>query len=174
MKCKYYEGVYETADFVQLSDCIENMKGATLILDIGKPSKIVLEQMISEMCRICTEREQLVKKLLIRVQSKYVLEQFAKADVKFCLAYYIPTQEVCEKKDITPSKVATLCKKYKVKWVTMPKEALREEVVEELHGFNIKVCVFSFNTLTGIEEALDMGVDLVGTHHMSIKMLRKL
>ena len=54
------------------------------------------------------------------------------------------------------------------------KEALRKEVVEELHGFNIKICVFSFNTLTGIEEALDMGVDLVGTHHISIKMLREL
>jgi len=174
MKCKYYEGVYETADFVQLSDCMENMKGATLILDIGKPSKRVLEQMISELCHICAERERLIKKLLIRVQSKYVLEQFVKADVKFSLAYYIPTQEICEKMDITSSKVAAVCKKYKVKWVTMSKEALRKEVVEELHGFNIKVCVFSFNTLTGIEEALDMGVDLVGTHHMSIKMLREL
>ena len=56
IKCKCYEGVYETADFAQLSDCIENMKGATLILDIGKPSKMVLGQMISELCRICAER----------------------------------------------------------------------------------------------------------------------
>ena len=173
MNCRSF-GLYETADFKQLIEQFEQMEGCTLFLDIGKPSKQVLEQMILQLCGICDGKEQLLKRLIVRVQSKYDLEQFVNADVKFRLAYYMPTQEICQEKNITVKKVATICKKNKVKWVTMPKEALREDVIEELHEFGIKVCVFSFNTFTEIEEAMCMGADLVGTHHMSIKMLKGL
>lgn len=173
MKCKSF-GAYETADFEQLVSQMEQMEDCTLFLDIGRPKKHILNQMISELCRICNGKEQLMKRLLVRVQTKYDLEAFVKADVKFRLAYYIPTQEVCEQKNITVKKVAELCKKNKVKWVTMSKEAFRKDVVDELHEFDIKVCVFSFNTYTEIQEAMRMGADLVGTHHMSIKMLKGL
>ena len=56
----------------------------------------------------------------------------------------------------------------------MSKEALNKEVVEELHAFGMKVCVFSFNTLTEVENAMKMGVDLVGTQHISIKVLSEI
>lgn len=176
MSCRSF-GVYETADFKQLIEQFQQfgeMKGCTLFLDIGKPSKQVLSQMISRFSEICGGKEQLLKRLIVRVQSKYDLEQFVNADIKFRLAYYMPTQEVCQEKNITVGKVAAICKKNKIKWVTMPKEALTEDVVRELHELGLKVCVFSFNTLTEIEEAMRMGADLVGTHHMSIKMLKGL
>ena len=173
MNCRSF-GVYETADFNQLIEQFAQMEGCTLFLDIGKPSKQTLEQMISQLCEVLSGKEELQKHIIVRVQSKYDLEQFANADIKFRLAYYMPTEEICQEKNITAQKVASLCKKYRVKWVTMPKEALRKDVVEELHEYGLKVCVFSFNTLTEIEEALRMGVNLVGTHHMSIKMLKGL
>lgn len=173
MKCKSY-GVYETADFEQLIAQIEEMEDCTLFLDIGRPSKKVLRQMISEICRVCKEKRQLIKRLLVRVQTKYDLEQFVASKMKFRLAYYIPSQEVCEEKNITVAGVAEVCEKNKVKWVTMSKEALKKEVVEELHAFGVKVCVFSLNTLTEIEDAMKMGVDLVGTQHISIKVLSEI
>lgn len=173
MRCKSF-GVYETADFEQLIAQTENLEDCTLFLDIGKPSKKVLSQMISEICHICQGKRQLIKRLLIRVQTRYDLEQFAAAKVKFRMAYYMPSLEVCEEKNITAAKVSAICQKNKVKWITMSKETLRKEVVEQLHDFGIKVCVFSFNTLTEIEAAMKMGVDLVGTQHISIKMLKEL
>lgn len=172
-KCKYY-GLYETADFEELIAEIEKKKNLTIILDIGKPKKVDLEQIIKELNSILCDKLELRKRIIIRLQRKYDVSRFKEAGMSYRLAYYVPTAQIREQQKLTLQSIAKFCEKNEINLVTMSKEAFSEEVVSVMHKYKIRVCVFTYNTYSEIKEAISIGADLVGTHFINVNMLENL
>lgn len=85
--------------------------------------------------------------------------------------YYIPPRQVREEKNLALDAIGKFCKKRGITWVSMPKEALDEEVMAALKKHKLKSCLFSYNRYTDIQMALAMGVDWVATSYLTVKEL---
>ncbi|KAI4448825.1 hypothetical protein C823_003352 [Eubacterium plexicaudatum ASF492] len=171
MKCKMY-GSYETMDAQHLLEQMCGKEGDwKLILDIGKPSKAILADMIIRLHEICLpymDRINLTEHLFIRLQSKYDVEAVQEAALPMQVMYYVPPKQVREEKKTTLDSIGKYCKKRGIQWVSLPKETLDEEVMAYLHKQKLKSCLFSFNRYTEICMAVQMGVDWIATSYLSI------
>lgn len=171
MKCRMY-GSYETMDAAQLFAQMRGLEGGwRLVLDIGKPNKEALERMIGQLRVLCEEGTDWKEHLLLRLQSKYDVQAVQEAGLPVQAMYYVPPKQVREEKHIALDAIGKLCKKYGISWVSMPKEALDEEVMAYLKKQKLKSCLFTCNRYTDVLRALDMGVDWVATSYLSVKEL---
>lgn len=170
LQMKYY-GEYATCDFSSMIAEFSRYKKCKLIIDIGKPSQQELECLVSGIGDALQQYEQISNRVVLRLQSRkdIVYVKSVLPDLK--LAYYLPSKEVRERKRIDVEQELAFCKKRKIKMLTIPKEALEKELVKQIHNYGMKVCVFSLNKYTEVKEAIFMGVDLIGTHHLGVKML---
>ena len=55
----------------------------------------------------------------------------------------------------------------------MPKEALDDEVTAFLKKEKLKSCLFSYNSYTEVSQALEMGIDWVGTSYLSPEQMNE-
>lgn len=171
MKCRLY-GSYATMDAAQLFARMREVQGDwKLILDIGKPKKETLAQMIVQLQALCEEGFDWNGHLLLRLQSKYDVEAVQEAALPMQPMYYIPPRQVREEKNLALDAIGKFCKKRGITWVSMPKEALDEEVMAALKKHKLKSCLFSYNRYTDIQMALAMGVDWVATSYLTVKEL---
>lgn len=171
LTCKMY-GRYETMDAEHLLQRMCSKEGNwKLILDIGKPKKDILPALLRQLSQICMQYAQetdLKDHLLLRLQSKYDVEAAQQADLPMQLMYYIPPRQVREEKKITLDSIGKYCKKQGITWVSMPKEALDEEVMAYLHKQKLKSCLFSYNRYTDALQAVQLGVDWIATSYLSV------
>lgn len=174
MQKKAY-GVFESCDMQQLISKFSTLKGATLFLDIGRPNKKTLEGMVLQMNEIFSGNEELMKKIIIRVQTKYDVSYLKEQmRLKCRIAYYLPEREKWEAKKITLENLTRYCKKEKINLITMSNKTYDKEIADALQSAKIKVLLFTTNSYTSVVEALHLGADFIGTQHLSIKMLKKL
>lgn len=174
MGCRMY-GSFETMDARQLFERMQRMRqedgGWKLILDIGKPDKETLADMIRKLHGLCSEQEDWKEHLVIRLQSKYDVEAVQEAGLPMQIMYYVPPKLKREEKGLALESVGKYCKKRGIRQVSMPKEALDEEVMEYLKKEKLKACVFSFNSYSEVLKAAQMGVDWIGTSYLSPREL---
>ncbi|MDE7313293.1 MAG: polysaccharide pyruvyl transferase family protein [Eubacterium sp.] len=171
MKCRMY-GSYETMDAAQLFARMRGMEGDwKLILDIGKPNKEALAQIIGQLQALCEAGADWKEHLLLRLQSKYDVETVQEAGLLVQVMYYVPPKQVRQEKNITLDAIGKFCKKRGIAWVSMPKEALDEEVMAYLKKQKLKSCLFTYNRYTDVLRALELGVDWVATSYLSVKEL---
>lgn len=171
LACKMY-GCYETMDAAQLLQRMRQEEaGWKLILDIGRPKKEALAQMLDQLGSLCTGDTSLQEHLLMRLQSKYDVQAVQEAGLPVQLMYYVPQKQIREEKGITLDSIGKYCKKREIRWVSMPKEALDEEVMSYLHKQKLKSCVFSYNRYTDILAALELGVDWIAVSYGSVREL---
>ncbi len=167
MSCKMY-GRYATMDAKQLFTRMDQETGDwKLILDIGKPKKEVLAEMLAQLCILCSGRRQLEEHLLIRVQSKYDVEAVQAAKLPMQVMYYVAPKQVREEKNVTLESIGKYCKKQGIQWVSMPREALDEEVAAFLKKQKLKSCLFSYNRYTDVLQAVQLGIDWIATSYLS-------
>lgn len=163
-------GDYETMDAAQLLTRMRQITGSwRLILDIGKPKKEVLSELIHQLRMLCEDGVDWEEHLLIRLQSKYDVEAVQEAGLPMQIMYYIPPGTVREEKGLTLDAIGKYCKKRRISWVSMPKEALDEEVMAYLRKQKLKSCLFSLNRYTDILQALELGVDWIATSYRTVK-----
>ncbi len=171
LSCKMY-GCYETMDAAQLLQRMRQEEaGWKLILDIGRPKKEALAQMLDQLGSLCAGDAGLWDHLLVRLQSKYDVQAVQEAGLPVQLMYYIPQQQIREEKGMTLDSIGKYCKKQKIQWVSMPKEALDEEVMSYLKKQKLKSCVFSYSRYTDILAALALGVDWIAVSYGSVREL---
>ncbi len=167
LQCRLY-GKYQTMDAAQLFDRIQQAgDGWKLILDIGRPKKETLAAMIQELRVLCAEGIDWEAHLYLRLQSKYDVETVQEAGLPVQVMYYIPPQTVREEKHLTLDAIGRFCKKRRIQWVSMPKEALDAQVMAYLKTQKLKSCLFSYNRYTDVLQAVEMGVDWIGTSYLS-------
>lgn len=177
MSCGLYGNHFQVMDAEQLFRRMSRFGHETgtgrwnLILDIGKPKKEVLAAMLPAFKELCNLYPACKGHLFIRLQGKYDVEAVKEAGLAMELMYYVPPRQKREEKNLTMDSIVKYCKKQGVKWVSMPKEALEEEVMASLKKHNLKSCVFSYNTYTEAKQALEMGVDWVSTCYLSVNEL---
>lgn len=161
-------GRYATMDAKQLFTRMDQETGDwKLILDIGKPKKEVLAEMLAQLCILCSGRRQLEEHLLIRVQSKYDVEAVQAAKLPMQVMYYAAPKQVREEKNVTLESIGKYCKKQGIQWVSMPREALDEEVAAFLKKQKLKSCLFSYNRYTDVLQAVQLGIDWIATSYLS-------
>lgn len=171
MKCRMY-GYYETMDAAQLFQRMEQVQGSfTLILDIGKPKKEVLADMVEELRRLCERKEDWKERLFIRLQSKYDVETLQASGLPVQIMYYVPPKEKRGEKNLTLEAIGKYCKKREIRWVSFAKEALDEELMDYLHGQKLKGCLFSYNRYTDVARAVELGVDWIATSYLTAEGL---
>lgn len=194
MDCRMY-GNYETMDADQLFARMQQEEGSwKLILDIGKPNKETLAHMIQSLQELCgcaadqadvrpadgrldenQDKDQQTAywqdHLYIRVQSKYDVEAVQAAGLPMQVMYYVPPKQRREEKNISLESIGKYCKKRGIQWVSMPKEALDEEVMAYLKKEKLKSCVFSYNSYTDVLSALELGTDWIATSYLSPQQL---
>lgn len=141
--------------------------GWKLILDIGRPKKETLAAMIEELRKLCTEGTDWEAHLFMRLQSKYDVETVQESGLPVQVMYYIPPEHVREEKHLTLDTIGKFCKKRRIQWVSMPKEALDAQVMAYLKKQKLKSCLFSYNRYTDVLKAAEMGVDWIGTSYLS-------
>ncbi len=171
MQSRYYDGHYPVMSFTELLEQIREYEGWSLILDFGKPDRETMPKILGKLERQLGTEPELLKKLTIRLQTRYDVELFSASDVAFPMMFYIPPKAQRDKYEITVESVARFCKRKGIRWVSLSKEAFDEEVAPLLKESRLKVCVFSYNTLTDIQDALRRGADMVGTHFMTVNGL---
>lgn len=167
LQCRMY-GRYQTMDAARLFDSIQQAgDGWKLILDIGRPKKETLSAMIEQLRTLCVEGVDWEDHLLMRLQSKYDVETIQEAGLAVQVMYYIPPQTVRQEKHLTLDAIGKFCKKRRIQWVSMPKEALDTQVMDFLKKQKLKSCLFSYNRYTDLLQAVQMGVDWIGTSYLS-------
>ena len=120
-------------------------------------------------------RMELMKKIIIRVQTKYDVSYLKEQmRLKCRIAYYLPEREKWEAKKITLENLTRYCKKEKINLITMSNKTYDKEIADALQSAKIKVLLFTTNSYTSVVEALHLGADFIGTQHLSIEMLKKL
>ncbi len=170
LSCRMY-GTFPTMDVKHLLQRLCQQQGDwKLILDIGKPKKETLADMIGQL-QLLDQQDRLNGHLLIRLQSKYDVEAVQEAGLPMQIMYYIPPKQVREEKNITLDAIGKYCKKRGITWVSMPKEALDEEVMTALHKQKLKSCLFSYNRYTDVAQAMQLGVDWIATSYLSVRQL---
>lgn len=171
LQCRMY-GCYETMDAERLFGWLRQETGNwKLILDIGKPKKEILADMIGQLQRLCGEDPEMEKHLLIRLQSKYDVEAVQEAGLPMQIMYYVPPKQIREEKHLTLESIGKYCKKRGIQWVSMPKETLDQEVMDFLHKQKLKSCLFSYNRYTDVLQALELGVDWIATSYLRVDEL---
>lgn len=180
MRCGLYGNHYETMDARQLLNTMSCQEGNwKLILDIGKPKKEVLATMIEQLVQLCSRIDKpgaesaayWKEHLLIRLQSRYDVEAVQEASLPMEVMFFVPPKQQREEKGLTLASIGKYCKKRGIKWVSMPKEAFAEDVMQFLKEQKIKSCLFSYNTYTEVLQALEMGVDWIATSYLSVHEL---
>lgn len=111
------------------------------------------------------------ERLYIRVQSKYDVEAIQAAGLPIQIMYYIPPKQRREEKKISLQSIGKYCKKRSIEWVSMPKEALDEEVMDYLKKEQLRSCVFSYNSYSDVQSALELGADWIATSYLSPQQL---
>ncbi len=111
--------------------------------------------------------------LYIRVQSKYDVEAVQESGLPMQIMYYIPPKQRREEKNLSLDSIGKYCKKRKIQWLSMPKEALDDEVTAFLKKEKLKSCLFSYNSYTEVSQALEMGIDWVGTSYLSPEQMNE-
>ncbi|MCD7824946.1 MAG: polysaccharide pyruvyl transferase family protein [Clostridiaceae bacterium] len=176
MQSKYY-GIYQTTDFAQLMDFFAGKKNISLILDIGRPNRESLDLLIEKLNLFFSENLQLLERIRIRVQTKYVCTRFLQTELPYQLIYYIPAEKKRKEYGVTLENIVSFCKKNQIDQVSLSNEVfneLNEKNIRLFHKNKIKLCVFTYNTYTDIKKAMERKADIIGTHHISIQMLKKL
>lgn len=170
LACRMY-GTFPTMDIRQLLQRLCQEQGDwKLILDIGKPKKEALADLIAQLQLLVREYRP-NDHLWIRLQSRYDVEAVQEAALPMQIMYYIPPKQVREEKKITLDAIGKYCKKRGITWVSMPKEALEEEVTSWLQKQKLKSCLFSYNRYTDVVKAMQMGVDWIATSYLGIRQL---
>jgi len=171
LKCRLY-GRYRTMDAEQLLGRMRQETGGwKLILDIGKPNKAILADMIGQLRELCGEDPEMEKHLFLRLQGKYDVEAVQEAGLPVQIMYYVPPKQVREQKNLTLESIGKYCKKRRIQWVSMPKEALDQEVMDFLHKQKLKSCLFSYNRYTDVLQAAELGVDWIATSYLRVDEL---
>ncbi|MBQ3782522.1 MAG: polysaccharide pyruvyl transferase family protein [Lachnospiraceae bacterium] len=170
-KLAYY-GCYGTFDINELIEKFETYGDTVLILDLGRPTKEKAQICLEQLDAIFSKKQELLQRVVIRLQSKFDVKLFVDSELEYRIAYYIPKESDRIEKGITVENVAAFCKKNKIRIVTMAKETFNGEIAEQLHESGIKVCVFSYNTYQDIRIAMDQGADMVGTQFMNVNKIQ--
>lgn len=167
LKCRMY-GVYETMDAEGLFARMKQEEGSwKLILDIGKPNKEVLSDMIEVLRSLCVPADYWQEHLMIRLQGKYDVEMVQLSGLPMQLMYYVPPKQKREEKNLTLDSIGKFCKKRGIQWVSIAKEALDEELMAYLKKQKLKTCLFSYNRYTDVLHALELGADWIATSYLS-------
>ncbi len=173
MKCRMY-GAYETMDAEELFARMKQAEGNwKMILDIGKPDREVLSDMIEALRSLCASGEDWQEHLMIRLQGKYDVEMVQMSGLPMQLMYYVPPKQKREEKNLTLDSIGKFCKKREIKWVSIAKEALDEELMTYLHKQKLKTCLFSYNRYTDVLKALELGTDWIATSYLSPQELNE-
>ncbi len=173
MQCRIY-GCYETMDAQQLFQRMKREEGNwKLILDIGKPDKKVLAVMVEELWKLCSIGEDWKEHLLIRLQGRYDVETIQASGLPVQIMYYVPPKHKREAKNLTLESIGKYCKKREIKWVSLAKEALDEELMAYLHQQKLKACLFSYNRYTDVLHALELGADWIATSYLTVDGLNE-
>ena len=174
MKCRYYDGHYPVADLESLLEILKPSPKQQIILDIGKPAKVLIPQYISIFESLFERFPACWKYCTIRLQSRYDVELFRKSPHTFSLMFYYPPKEDRAKNNITAKSVSVFCKEHKISWISISREAYDEETARELSDASLKVCVFSCHTASDILSVLDQGAALVGSTFHTVKQMSQL
>lgn len=175
MACRMYDGHFETMDLPQLLGKMQEVETEwKLILDIGKPGKEVLSVMIARLQELCEKTAVNPKKVFIRLQTRYDVEQVQEAGLPVSIMFYIAPKDKREEKNLTLDSIGRYCKKRGIKWVSMSREAMDEEVMDYVKRVKLKSCVFSLNTYTEILQGLSLGVDWIASSCRTVKELEDL
>lgn len=172
MRCQMYGG-YETMDAAQLLQSMQQLyasedKEWNLILDIGRPKKEALAQIICEFQILLAPKTAYWKEhVWMRLQSRYDVEAVQEAGLPVQVMYYVPPKQKREENNLTLDSIGKYCKKKGIQRVSMPKEALDETVMNYLRKNKLKACVFSLNSYTEVLQAQEMGVDWIATSYLS-------
>lgn len=167
MQCLMY-GSFQTMDAFQLFRRMRQEEGGwKLILDIGKPNKETLADMIGALQELFAQEACEDGQVLIRLQGKYDVEAVQEAGMPVQVMYYVPPKQKREEKGLSLDSIGKYCKKRGIQWVSMPKEAMDEEVMSYLKKAKLKSCIFSFNQYTEVLHALELGADWIGTSYLS-------
>ncbi len=184
MRSGYYGNHFAVLDARELFSRMERIGGEEesadrpkeaawkLILDIGKPKKEILTQMLTRLKHLCCRFQGCEGHLIIRLQGKYEVEAVKDAGLSSMeIMYYVPPAQKREEKKLSLDSIGKFCQKQGIQWVSMPKEALESDVMAMGRKYKLKTCVFSYNTFTEVIRALDMGVDWVATSYLSVREL---
>lgn len=167
MQCRMY-GRFETMDAAQLLERMHREEGDwKLILDIGKPKKETLALIIEEFQKLCGGKDGWEKHLFMRLQSRHDTEAVQASGLPVQVMYYVPQKHKREEKNLTLDSIGKFCKKRGIQWVSLPKEALDEELMSYLHRQKLKSCVFSYHRYTDVLRALELGADWIAVSYLS-------
>jgi len=167
-KQKYYDGHYEVLDFDVLVSMLEADDFSRLYIDIGKPSKKIIDAMMSGFAKSMSEEFR--KKVTMRVGAFSDIPFVRKYMPDIDISYTVPEKEAREKMDLSLSKMLDFLAKYELKEVSfnLKPGMWEDEAIRYLRINNYRLVLFACNTYSQIVKAGEMGFEIVGTHFCTV------
>ena len=160
-----YFGKYPPCDFGRLASEIARYPQARWMLDIGRPSDSNRKRIFTQLARLLPA--DLNQRVIIRLQREKDVEKFREQDLPYAIAYYIPPD--CKEEELTAR--LAFCQEQKISLVTLAFSDFSSEIGARVHQAGMRSCLFSCDSLTQAEEALEKGADLISTHDLSPMVL---
>ncbi len=172
-QCKY-DGYFPVTTFEQLCDFLSKNREIKIILDVGKPLKALAEELFYDMVQ--TLQSYLIKpqSIIVRLQRKNDLELWRKQKYPCEIAYYLPQNEEEGKLSEKQQAAIKLCKKEKIKLISMRSNTYNDYIAGVLKDNSLKSIVLSYTKTDDLIEALKRGADFAGSIYYSAKYMEDL
>lgn len=167
LEMKYY-GHYETICFETLIDKLAKFKKINLIVDIGKPQKEKMDLFYDKVVSIVPV--DLYPNIIMRLQRKADVILIRRKIPAVKIAFYLEAKL----EDDKLIEFIEFCLQYNIDLVTMKMDVFQDSLVNTLHRYNIKVCLFTTDNFKEVNKLVENGADLIGTHYLKVNDLNAL
>ncbi len=174
-----YYANFKPCDFSSILERLSQVsdRKVKLIVDLGKPNEADFHNMLEELennFNMYSGKLDSVK-FYVRLQRKRDVSAFKEKKLKCEIIYFVADNKN-DDENYYQSVRNTLdyCKKQKIKLVSMSDKTYNEEMGIILNEYGVKACVFTYTNTEKIVNAIESGVEFVGSHYYGVKYLEKL
>lgn len=176
---KYYQ-FYETASFCQFAEVAsrllrdEDKKDTVFVLDVGKPSVKVMEEFYRKLLEILREYQVMSQNLIVKVERTKDVKVLKNLEYDGEISYYVNKETVQPEKKELLEEILQFCSDNNIKVLSMSNKSYHRGVLAECKKHKLQTMVLSFTKISEMLEALEDGVDFVGSHYYGVDYLERL
>ncbi len=174
---KYY-GFFKTVTFdeiVKATVPIFKNRSYKMVLDIGLPKKEVLSDMLDKIIATLKANEVNPDNFIFRLQRKNDVKVYKSKKYASRIAYFVANPKDPE---VTLAEhyesIISYCKAQKISMITMVTATYNEELLTMLNDAKIKPMIMTYTKTEDIINAVDNGVEIVGSHYYGPEYLNRL
>lgn len=161
--------------FMQQTAGLLQKQEIQVVLGIGQPEKMVLEQMKVLIPNALKKAKVKQKNFILRLERRSDIEAWQNTGCKIPILYHpVPGKRNDEELEQYYQDAVAYCKSHKIKRISVSPDHCNESIVKLCKAQDMKLYVFTSFRGAGMVDALKMGADYVSNHYYDVDYMKRL